>query len=492
MASFLQAIPIAQEWLQDAWQAFNEKRDKEGKVIADRIMKLSAEEIARAYNQHLLSKIHSYWDRVRESLGRNVLPDLSRLQQAQKDAAAEAWQIVKAQTIWEIYMEAWAVYTTALPDSAQEGSQMLGELPCRMTTRKYLPPKDRWSDFVFQHLFGRSTPPKRSRNHFLQVYRSFKTLWSTISEPAGPFDDHLRRIFGSCIMIAFNSDQWKEVGTNHTRDTWYHGKPAFFQIQYLAPYFSPPQDNCHNRLGSVSSGHRLSEELSPDTTPRVLTAQRFQHLESVVQQDWLRIMGETVELRSGSQDTINRHCRRALRHMTLLAGLNWVSGERLEYIVPWKLGATDSFRVPIPSAHVLREGSDTLLSHPTIILPTRRNVMRLFDTIRSFSGLSQEIIQRLRWAKRQLHNNGNQYDLRSHLEAKKEAAELTRDSLSLLRLFLSQTEPPERHVQLGDADGLETELEVVESDESETDTESDSPELSDDLASLVYDSHALG
>lgn len=185
-------------------------------------------------------------------------------------------------------------------------------------------------------------------------------------------------------MIAFNSDQWKEVGTNHTRDTRYHGKPAFFQIQYLAPYFSPPQDNCHIRLGSVSSSHRLSEELSPDTTPRVLTAQRFQYLESVVQQDWLRIMGETVELRSGSQDTINRHCRRALRHMTLLADPNWVSGERLEYIVLWKLGATDSFRVPIQSAHVLREGSDTLLSHPTIILPTRRNVMRLFDTIRSF------------------------------------------------------------------------------------------------------------
>ncbi|KAH6985462.1 hypothetical protein EDB80DRAFT_822164 [Ilyonectria destructans] len=478
MANFLQAIPIAQEWLQDARQAFNEKRDKEGKVIADRIMKLSAEEIARAYNQHLLSKIHSYWDRVRESLGRNVLPDLSRLQQAQKDAAAEASQTVTAQTIWEIYMEAWAVYTTTLPDSAQEGSQMLGELPCWMTTRKYLPPKDRWSDFVFQHLFGRSTPPKWSRNHFLQVYRT------------GPIDVHLRRILGSCIMIAFNSDQWKEVGTNHTRDTWYHGKPAFFQIQYLAPYFSPPQDNCHIRLGSVSSGHRLSEELSPDTTPRVLTAQRFQHLESVVQQDWLRIMGETVELRSGSQDAINRHCRRALRHMTLLAGPNWVSGERLEYIVPWKLGATDSFRVPIPSAHVLTEGSDTLLSHPTIILPTRRNVMRLFDTIRSFSGLSQEIIQRLRWEKRQLHNNGNQYDLRSHLEAKKEAAELTRDSPSLLRLFLSQTEPPERNVELGDTDGLETESEVVDSDVSETDTESDSPELSDGLASIVYDSYA--
>lgn len=61
----------------------------------------------------------------------------------------------------------------------------------------------------------------------------------------------------------------------------------------------------------------------------------------------------------------------------------------------------------------------------------------------------------------------------------------------LLQLFLSQIEPPEQYVQLGNTDGLEIETEVVKSDESETDTESDSPELSDNLASLAYNSHTL-
>ncbi|KAI5456502.1 hypothetical protein BGZ63DRAFT_429144 [Mariannaea sp. PMI_226] len=66
-------------------------------------------------------------------------------------------------------MEAWSVYTAVLADlTALESPQMPDELPCWMTTRKYLPPKDGWSDFVFQHLFSRSTlflsqtePPER-------------------------------------------------------------------------------------------------------------------------------------------------------------------------------------------------------------------------------------------------------------------------------------------------------------------------------------------
>ncbi|KAH7109324.1 hypothetical protein EDB81DRAFT_672260 [Dactylonectria macrodidyma] len=292
-------------------------------------------------------------------------------------------------------------------------------------------------------------------------------------------------------MIAFNSDQWKEVGTNHTRDTWYHGKPAFFQIQYWAPYFSTPQDNCHIRLGSASSGHRLSDELSPDTTPRVLTTKKFQHLENVVRKDWLNVMDHIKGQRSASQNDVNRLCRRTLRHMTLLAGPNWSSDGRLEFIIPWELGLTDVFRVPVPSAIMLREDPDALFNRPTIILPTRHNIMSLFGAIRSFSGLTPEVTRRLRWAKRVLHNDGNQYDLGSYLKAKKEAAELTRQSPSLLRQFLSQAEPLEWHVQLDDVDGPETDVDMVGNDESDTSLESDNLELSDDFASLVYDSHAF-
>lgn len=39
------------EWIRDAQQAFKSGRKKEGLLIAERIMRLCAEEIARAYNQ---------------------------------------------------------------------------------------------------------------------------------------------------------------------------------------------------------------------------------------------------------------------------------------------------------------------------------------------------------------------------------------------------------------------------------------------------------
>lgn len=101
-----------QEWIQDARQAFEDGREDEGGKLADRIIRLSSEEIARAYNQHLLAKMQSYWERVRNHLGRSELPALSQLKQAKEDSDAERSRIVTAQTILEIYMEAWAVYTS--------------------------------------------------------------------------------------------------------------------------------------------------------------------------------------------------------------------------------------------------------------------------------------------------------------------------------------------------------------------------------------------
>ncbi|KAI5456256.1 hypothetical protein BGZ63DRAFT_435853, partial [Mariannaea sp. PMI_226] len=133
---------VLQEWLQDARRAFCEGREQDGRKVAGQILKLCAEEIARAYYQHLLSKMKSYWDRVRDGIGRANIPKLTRLQQAQKDAAVEKSKIVTAQTIWEVYMEAWAEYAARQPANSLEGDSMPSELPYWMTTRKYLPPKD--------------------------------------------------------------------------------------------------------------------------------------------------------------------------------------------------------------------------------------------------------------------------------------------------------------------------------------------------------------
>ena len=120
-----------------------------------------------------------------------------------------------------------------------------------------------------------------------------------------------------------------------------------------------------------------------------------------------------------------------------------------------------------------------------IILPTRNNVMKLLSKIHSLPELSREVKQRLQWAKRQLHNGGSQYDLQTHLEAKKTAAEVARSSPSILRQFLSQTEPPQWCVQPGPGDESETDS---ESGWCSSGTEQEEPAVSVELASLVYDS----
>ncbi|PNP80884.1 hypothetical protein FNYG_05778 [Fusarium nygamai] len=52
---------------------------------------------------------------------------------------------------------------------------------------------------------------------------------------------------------------------------------------------------------------------------------------------------------------------------------------------------------------------------------------------------------------RELDNNGDQYDVRSHLVAKQQAIDPTSRSQTLLEQFLRQTEPPERKILSPDA-----------------------------------------
>ncbi|PWI64016.1 hypothetical protein PCL_00450 [Purpureocillium lilacinum] len=125
------------------------------------------------------------------------------LEQVQKNVAAEVSQIVRAQTIWDIYSEAWSAYVTG-------GSPDLPpELPCWMATRKHLPPDDGWSEFV---------------------YRGFKHQWSVLSTSAWQFDNSLTQTIGRFIMVTFNGDLGGEVRTNHGRDTWYQDKSGFFPL----------------------------------------------------------------------------------------------------------------------------------------------------------------------------------------------------------------------------------------------------------------------
>jgi hypothetical protein len=57
-------------------QLWEDGRQSEGKRLAYDTAKFATQEIARAYNLHLLHKLESMWDRLRAKEGRNRLPSL--------------------------------------------------------------------------------------------------------------------------------------------------------------------------------------------------------------------------------------------------------------------------------------------------------------------------------------------------------------------------------------------------------------------------------
>ncbi|KAK2122396.1 hypothetical protein NOF04DRAFT_1281893 [Fusarium oxysporum II5] len=101
--------------------------------LLERAFSLATEEIARAYHQHVLLKLQSYWERDRARIGHDKLPPLSRLQECIEDSATENGQIVTAQTIWEVYAEGWSLYAEVCADA--DPNKLPQGLPYWMTTR---------------------------------------------------------------------------------------------------------------------------------------------------------------------------------------------------------------------------------------------------------------------------------------------------------------------------------------------------------------------
>ncbi|KAL3584723.1 hypothetical protein FPOAC2_14504 [Fusarium poae] len=196
---------------------------------------------------------------------------------SEEESAAETGRIPTAQAVHGIYAEAWDKYRQATADDDSNGdintsssslrSALPEELPCWMTTRRRLPPKNSWSAFLFDQIFCRPKPPTWNALFFLQLYRGFKKFWQDTCAPLGPFDGRFSRQIGYYIQIAFNCDHTKEVGTSHAQGTWYHAKPSFFQIQYWAPYFSPPRTQEMTSLSSIYRLRSYPEGLSPRSTP---------------------------------------------------------------------------------------------------------------------------------------------------------------------------------------------------------------------------------
>ncbi|KAG7402408.1 hypothetical protein Forpe1208_v001976 [Fusarium oxysporum f. sp. rapae] len=506
---------LFQRLVRNARAEYDRGHNRDSEILADRAVALAVEEIARAYHQHFLAKLHSYWDRLRGKIGRQKLPVLDLLQRAQVESAAEAGRIPTAQAIHGIYAEAWDKYRQATADDDDDGSDgninksssssllrstLPEELPCWMTTRRRLPPKNSWSDFLFDQIFCRSKPPTWNALFFLQLYRGFKEFWQDTCAPLGPFDVRFSRQIGNYIQIAFNSDHTKEVGTSHAQGTWYHAKPPFFQIQYWAPYFSPPRTQEKMSLSSIYRLRTYPEGLSPRSTPLIPSPRSFYDIESAAWPHWVEIMHHSHHdpdrLPFEYRNSIRRHCKRALFYISYLAGPTWGSNKDVNFIAPWSINnascgsnnESDVFRVPVAETHISKTIFDDTVSQPTILLPTRDTIIGLLDAIKTLTGHSSSITERLSWTRRRLNNQGDQYDLPSHLAARHREVEPSTGNQSLLERFLQQREPPEWDVQSVDEDEAEDTEETVEEDSSSSE-EYDDDDLGDvglnDLGSYV-------
>ncbi|KAM6514439.1 hypothetical protein FALCPG4_015576 [Fusarium falciforme] len=439
--------------LQQARSEFDQGHQQRADELVESIASLATEEVARAYHQHMLSKLQLYWERLRTRVGYNVLPRLRRLQQGQEESVTQVGRIVTAQTLLEIYDEAWTTYMRTQPTT--ESEQLPTELPCWMATRKCLPPEDSWSNFVFQRLFNCPSRARWDRVYFLELYRRFKAFWEIIQDYAGSFDDRFRRIIGNFIMVTFNSDPTKEVGTNRGSGTWFKHRASFFQIQYWAPYFSPPKSALNCPWGSVDDYQHRHPDIPPATTSSAINAIEFQHRSNTFNQLWLRVVSHHDQLHDAKTRERNRVCQEAIQCLLDLVGPQWSYQGDLAYVLPWNFsdqkvennGYKDPFCVPILTTSAR---FSTHPCQPTILLPSRHNVIVLVDAIESLPRLNQKVLRRVQWIREVLHNNDQQYAIRSHLEAKQRAIDVVTQPNSLIRRFLAQTEPPQREVEVVD------------------------------------------
>ncbi|KAH6949415.1 hypothetical protein BKA56DRAFT_626373 [Ilyonectria sp. MPI-CAGE-AT-0026] len=394
--------------LQQARSEFDQGHRQRADELVENIVPLATEEVARAYHQHMLSKLQLYWERLRTRVGYNVLPRLRRLQQGQEESVIQVGRIVTAQTLLEIYDEAWTTYMRTQPTT--ESEQMPTELPCWMATRKCLPPEDSWSNFVFQRLFNCPSRARWDRLYFLELYRRFKAFWEMIQDYAGSFDDRFRRIIGNFIMVTFNSDPTKEVGTNRGSGTWFEHRAAFFQIQYWAPYFSPPKSALNCSWGSVDDYQHRHPDIPPATTSSAINAIEFQHRSNTFNQLWLRVVSHPDQLHDAKTRERNRVCQEAIQCLLDLVGPQWSYQGDLAYVLPWNFsdqkvesgGYKDPFCVPILTTSAR---FSTNPCQPTILLPSRHNVIVLVDAIESLPRLNQKVLRRVQWIREVLHNN---------------------------------------------------------------------------------------
>ncbi|KAH8657226.1 hypothetical protein BGZ61DRAFT_465903 [Ilyonectria robusta] len=84
--------------LQQARLEFDHGRRHKADRLVESIVCLVTEEVARAYHQHMLSKLQLYWGRLRTQVGYNILPRLLKRIRTQPTTQSEAGLLI-VQTI---------------------------------------------------------------------------------------------------------------------------------------------------------------------------------------------------------------------------------------------------------------------------------------------------------------------------------------------------------------------------------------------------------
>lgn len=433
---------LLQQWLEESRIQFEAGKCAAGAELASKAWRLATEEIARSYHKHMLAKIQSCWDRLPD---RNMArAPLDRLVCATEDIKTDKSYIVSGQTIFEIYTQAWDLFVAGDPDA--RSSEMPAEIPCWLTTRKHLPPKDGWSSFVFGHLFNRPSAPTWNGLEFLNMYRRFKGFWSEVQSYTGAFDERFRLLIGRYILVCFNSDRTKEVGAYHLPGCWYDDLPIFFRIHYYAPYFSPPETSYQFPWLWVPNRQERQPSLPVEIASTIMTSREFQDNYDVLEELWLRIRNEKSIQCGGERHNRSQLCIDALDRLMIYAGPRWEYGHIFPYFLPWEcpdpLNCSaseydDPFSLPT-RAHSHRDKPCA----PTLFFPTRVNITALVDAIESLC-TDPDVVSRIIWIRSVLEHNGEQFSIVSHLQSKHLAAMSVTQTSSELRIFLSQTEPPQ-------------------------------------------------
>ncbi|KAH7464116.1 hypothetical protein FOMA001_g17989 [Fusarium oxysporum f. sp. matthiolae] len=438
--------------LQHARSEFEHGRRHTAEELVERVLRLAIEEVARAYHQHMLSKLKLKWEDMRKEFGQRVLPCLERLEQSEEESARQTGCFVTAQTIWEIYDEAWTTYVRTRANS--EVDDKPENVPLWMGTRKYLPPDDSWSNSVFNRLFKRPKTSFWYGLYFLELYHRVKRLWGMIEDHAGLFDEPFGRIIGYYIMVTFNSDGTKDVAVDR-RPGIEHQRPTFFRIQFWAPYFSPPECTAPKSRAPTDC-YRHQNPCTPLTAiSKSIDAMDFQRHSASLMQLWTRLISHNDQLCQARLKERNRICKELIDCLMALVGPKWSNEDNWVHAEPWRFYGSsmgdgqrgDPFRLPISAISTRTPISP---NQPTILLPSRHNVMALINAIETVPGLDQTILQQAIWIREMLHNDGQQYDIRSHFEARQREMDDVVQPNSILRQFLARTEPPQREIQVSD------------------------------------------